>query len=365
MVYYGMVVSLAVASAIIQIGGHRRRGWILFWCGAVMILGIGGSRFEVGADWPSYERLFENVNGVNDILAAREEKGFLLLMLGSKRLVDSYSVFVLVAFAVSFLPKAAIVRRYSADGCLSLMIYVYTVFMIYDTNGLRYGLAMSCVFLMIPYILERKLAGFLFLCVVACGFHVSAVVVVPFYWLARVRVSARVVGAAVVGALAVGLGLRAAVEVGVLQMLERFAAFNHYMVYLRDVGLGRDLDIVSLAGLQRAVTLCLALFVLRRMKAHDELQRLLRNGYAISVVLFGLFSFSGEFATRMSFYYKALEILLVPEIVSSQRSATVRVALLLFYAVSAVVAVSRLLRLPDGGLLPYQTVFGSLGSLGW
>jgi hypothetical protein len=364
MVYYGLVVGLAAAAAVIQIARRRRIGWVLFWFGVWVILVVGGLRFEVGADWFPYKEIFENQNSITDVLEARQEKLFLLLMLGSKRLAENYSVFVLLAFAVAFVPKAVIIRRYSADGCLSLMIYVYTVFMIYDTNGLRYGLAVACVFLMIPCILERKLAGFLVLCAIACGFHLSAVVAVPFYWLARVRMSARSVGVVVVGALAVGLALRGAVELQVFHTLERFEIFNHYVVYLRDVGLGRDLDIVSVAGAQRGITLALALVALRRMDGRHELQRLLINGYAISVILFGLFSFSGEFATRMSFYYKALEIVLVPEIVSSQKCTAVRIALLLFYVGSAVVAVSRLLSLPEGGLLPYQTVFARVGRLG-
>lgn len=362
MVYYGLLLVLAGFSPLKQIGIGRELSRRLFWIGCVMIFVVGGFRQNVGTDWPSYQELFASLDGIPDVFAAREEKLFLLLMLGSKRLIESYEAFVVLAFGIAFVSKAVVIQRYSLDCSLSLLVYVYTVLMIYDMNGLRYGLALACILVAIPSILQRRLGLFLLLCAIAAGFHLSALVAVPFYWLSRVKLSARVVGGVTLLTLAAAVGVRSVLERGLAEWFTSSQALEHYLFFLKDVGSGESVALVSVAGLQRVVTLVLALWVMRGVEGRDDVQRLLLNGYALSLVLFVLFSFSGEFATRMSYYFKAMEILLIPEIVSSQRSKVVRVVLVAFFAGSGAIAVSRLLSIPDGNLVPYRSMLeGAIG----
>jgi len=93
-----------------------------------------------------------------------------------------------------------------------------------------------------------------------------------------------------------------------------------------------------------------------RINTDEKIKLLLRNGYFFSIVLFLLFSFSSEFAARLSFYYKALEIVIVPLIVYSFSKSYQRLSFLILFTAFSIFGIYRLLSLPDGYLIPYNNI---------
>ena len=357
MVYYSIILILTLFSIYLQFNPKKSKIKVLSIFSFLLILALGGLRYRVGADWYSYENLFRSVKNIYDLFSAREEKLFMLFLYCNKIIVNSYSFFVFSLFAVSFYLKFKVITKYSPDIFLSLIIYFYTLFLIYDVNGIRQGMAMAIVLFSISSILDKKLVLFIVLIITATLFHTSAILFLPFYWLSKINISKKALFIVVGVSLIISIPIRNIIEhSNIVQSLLALETLSHYSTYLSNETSGRDISIFSVAVFQRVFIFSLIFIYYDRIQINDDLKRLLFNGYAIAILIFIFLSFSAEFAARLSFYYKALEILIVPIIVSTQKKIYNRLALLLIFLLLSLIGTYRILEIPYGGLIPYNSI---------
>lgn len=355
MIYYSLIAFLFLFSLAEQFRVRSKDLRPFFYLMVLSIVLIGGLRFEVGADWFSYNRLFSTTEDFSDIIDSREEKLFMLILYVSKSIYNNYSFFVFIVFFISFFVKLKLMNKYSSDVYLSLIVYLSAIFLIYDLNGIRQGMAMALTLFSIPFILRRRLWYFIVVVFIASTFHTSAIIFLPFYWIANLRISRNTILYIVLGAVLLSVPLRMLVLnnplMSYLLTLERL---SHYDSYVQDSETNTSVSIASIAVFQRVLVFIIVLINYNKLQSGTELKRLLLNGYAASIVLFLLFSFSAEFAARLSFYYKSIEILLIPLIVTSQLRLSNRIMLLVLFLMLSLLSVYRLLSIEGGGLLPYK-----------
>lgn len=357
MIYYLLVLLLSFFSLIEQFKPDKTDISILKHIAFILILFIGGLRFEVGADWFAYEKLFNSVNSFEDIFSVREEKLFMFFQFVCKIIVNSYSFFVFSLFAFTFYLKYNVFNKYSTDIFLSLIIYIYTLFLIYDLNGIRQGMAMAIVLTSISAILNKRKYLFIVLVTAACMCHTSAIIFFPFYWLSRIKVSQKnmlwitflcLIISAVIQSLILNSSL--------FQYLLLMDSFSHYSSYLDNDTLSKEIPILSIPVFQRLLVFIIFILNYDKLKVSEEFKRLLINGYFLAIIIFVFLSFNSEYAARLSFYYKSLEIFIIPIIVSSQRKLSHKIVLWGLFVVLCVSGLYRLLQLPDGGLIPYHFI---------
>jgi hypothetical protein len=357
MIYYFVLILLAFFSLYNLLNLDRNENRYLRLVSFLMFIIVGGLRYSVGTDWPQYEITFNNTDTIADIFTAREEKLFMVFMFISKKILNSYSFFTFAFFSVAFYLKYIIFKRYSTDVFLSLIIYLFTLFLIYDLNGIRQGMALAFVFLSIPSLLNKK--PFLFLLIIIAGglFHISALIFLPFYWLSRLKISKEKMLLIVAVSLVVSIQIRALIENNAyLQLILAMDSFSHYSFYMTDDIAARDVSILSIAVFQRLFIFVLFILNYDKIEASDELKSLLLNGYFVSILLFVFLSFSADLSSRSSFYYKSLEIIMIPLILTCQAKLTYRMLLFAIFVLFAVVGANRILEIPNGGLIPYQFV---------
>jgi len=357
MIYYLVAFVMLLFSFYTQTSEDRRHEKILLYLGAALFILVGAFRNEVGADWDSYENLFENTSSLTDLIEAREEKLFMVLLYALKLLQPNYHVFVALVFALSFLIKFHTFTKLSPDVFLSLLIYSFTLFLIYDLNGLRQGIAMSVLLFSLNSILERKLIHFLLLITAATLLHTSAIVFLPFYWLSRIHFSHKTIGIALVVGLAFALSISSTLKNSqLLQTLLATESLSHYSSYLEHDDYNRAVSVLSIGFLQRVFIFLMFLFSYEKLLAGDDFKQLLLNGYFISLMMFILFSFNAEYAARISFHFKSLEMFMIPLVVWSQDKIRNRVGLLLMFFILSIVGMYRILEIPNGKLIPYESL---------
>jgi len=357
MIYYFILILLAFFSLYNLSNLNRNQNRYIRLFSFLMFIVVGGLRYSVGTDWSQYEVTFNSLESVGDIFTAREEKLFMVFMYISKKIINSYSFFVFAFFSVAFYLKYIIFKRYSTDIFLSLIIYFFTLFLIYDLNGIRQGMALAFVFLSIPLLLNKK--PFLFILIILIGslFHISAIIFLPFYWMSKFKISKKSMILIIAASLIVSIPIRVIVENSdYLQLFLAMDSFSHYSFYVTDDIAARDVSILSIAVFQRVFIFVLFIINFDKIKASDELKSLLLNGYFVSILLFVFLSFSADLAARSSFYYKSLEILMIPLIVTCQTKLTSRMLLFLIFFLFATVGAYRILEIPNGGLIPYQFI---------
>jgi len=357
MIYYFLMVLLSVFSFIHQLKPEKANIDILKYIAFFLILIVGGLRFEVGADWFAYEKLFNAVSSFSDIFSVREEKLFIFFQYLNKIIFDSYCVFVFFLFLFTFYCKFYIFDKYSTDVYFSLIIYIYTLFLIYDLNGIRQGMAMSFVLISIPAILNRRKYLFIVLISAACLCHTSAIIFFPFFWLSTIRLSNRNILLVTFVCLIVSTIIKKIIlNSSLFQYLLLMENFSHYSSYLDNDEFSKEISIISIPVFQRLLVFIIFIVNYEKLLIDEKLKRLLLNGYFLAIVIFVFLSFNSEYAARLSFYYKALEIFIIPMVIYSQRNLSHKLVLWMLFLTLSLFGLNRLLIVPDGGLIPYNNV---------
>jgi hypothetical protein len=224
-------------------------------------------------------------------------------------------------------------------------------------NGIRQGMAMSIILLSLSAILNRQLFAFIILIAAASLFHLSAIVFLPFYWLARLKLSTRTILIVTAVCISCSIPIRIFIERSdLINNLLAMKSFTHYNAYVYNKIMGRNVAILSMAVIQRVFIFSIFLIYYDKLDIRDDLKRLLLNGYFMSIIIFIFLSFSTELSARLSFYYKALEMFILPMIVVSQRKRTNRIILVMVIIIFCFIGAHRILSMPDGKLVPYNSI---------
>lgn len=165
----------------------------------VLIFFTSGLRYETGGDWTSYTEIFQTIESIDKVIDGHGENfksipletGFKYLNSISRFICDNVQfLFFTVAFIISLLLFVSI-PKYSPLPILSVLIYFGVLFFSLDMIVIRQGIAVSIVFFSYRYILQQSLLRYLILVIIASLFHVSALLLVPIYWICRKRYSSK------------------------------------------------------------------------------------------------------------------------------------------------------------------------------
>lgn len=187
MLPYILVLTFVIFSIFFEKKAFNRKA---FWFPLVILALFSGIRnYRVGTDSGAYVRDFVNQLDTsyfkfnNDI-----EFGYQLLVYGLLHLTHNYFwlFFISGLFVVYCYLKT--IKKYSINYTLSVFLFItlgtYTFFF----NGLRQGLAMAIFALATPYLLEKKLIPYILICGIASLFHISALVMLPFYFIINTNI---------------------------------------------------------------------------------------------------------------------------------------------------------------------------------
>ena len=187
MLPYLLVLSFVIFWIVLEKQALNRKS---FWIPLIVLSLFAGMRsFRVGTDSWNYTKDFRSsLNIYNFQFNESVEIGYQVLKYILLSLTYSYFwLFWLSGFIVVYC-YLKIIRRYSVDYWCSVFLFmtlgVYTFFF----NGLRQGLAMAIFALAIPYLLEKRFVRYLLVCIVASLFHVTALFIIPFYFLVNLKI---------------------------------------------------------------------------------------------------------------------------------------------------------------------------------
>ena len=356
MIYYVIATLLLGAAALPQSNVRRALGWIAI----ALLIALGGLRFEVGTDWESYLDLFNLVGQGESFSDLREENGFLILVRGSQFFSFSYQGFVFALFLLAFTLKLYAIFKFRADVLVSLIVYFYSAFLIYDVNGLRQGLALGFVMCAGWFAVQSRPVAFLGAMALAGSMHTVALVALPVYlmanlsWLSRKRLRVQYVTVAALMSFGYALS-RALAQTDASVYLDLINLAGRYYHYIDNFE--QTFSPAGLGSLQRIFILGLALYMQRRLVAPQRTALLLVNTYIAATFIFYVLSFNIEFMARVSFYYKIFDIILISIMF---RSLKTRLEITAFFALLATLlfgSLYQLLSIPEGGLLPYRFRF--------
>lgn len=289
---------------------------ILFPIILVIFLLIGGLRYQVGSDWTSYMSLFNyaQVSTTSYINEVKTDCLFHYITAFIAKYMGGYSLYVFLIFFVSFFMKFYVIKKFSNNVSFSMLIYLSGLFIIFDINGIRQGLALSIIMLSLIFIYKRELLPFLLCILISFFIHTSSLIFLPFYFLSQIKLSNKQYALYSFILIALSITCSYLVITYVPGILEHLSdSYSNKMVYYGDSDIyGRNILLFDAASLRRILVWVIILYLTK--KDRDPFILMLKNSYLISLVIFFLFSYSIEVAYRLSYYYSCFELILIPNI---------------------------------------------------
>lgn len=153
---------------------------------------INGLRhFSVGIDTIVYHWGFRDAVESSHLLELfsmnRYEPGYNLLAWVVGLFTTNYAIFFIVLALLIFIPLAFFIYRNSENYFLSYFMFVVLRLYDFSMNGLRQAIAMSIVLFAFEFAMEKKLWKFLTCVIIATLFHYSAIIILPIYILANIK----------------------------------------------------------------------------------------------------------------------------------------------------------------------------------
>lgn len=171
---------------------NKKRINIVFLCGCFSLLFIYSAlRVNIGWDYTMYTRGFYKMarSGFETLEYQSWEYGFNLLTKVIALLTKDSRIYIAVISAVCLAGPFYVILRYSKKIWLSVLLYINLYFFYCTMNFLRQSIAISIIMFAYTFLINRKLLPYLLLILIASCFHVTALLMIPVYFLANLKFS--------------------------------------------------------------------------------------------------------------------------------------------------------------------------------
>lgn len=193
MIYTLVLGLLFIVNSLSKKLGERRRKKIFFFCSFVILAFLSACRFQPGSRSDMYRNYMHVIRvsslAWNEIIVLKADLLHdVLRKIVSVFFNDPQMYFFITAFFIVGVHLYTI-KKYTDDVFLGVFLF-YAVFGYFTANNItREYIAICFVMLAWKYIIERKPVKFFVFILIATGFHISALVAVPLFFLCRYRFS--------------------------------------------------------------------------------------------------------------------------------------------------------------------------------
>lgn len=164
---------------------HRRAFFIPL---LTLALFAGLRSYRVGTDTGNYvANYIDKLEPSSYKFSDDVEKGFQLFDYLLLQHTHNYAWLLLITSFFCVFSYLKFIKKYAENYLLSVIIYITFGFYTFFFNGLRQGIAMAIMLYAITSMLENKFWHYLLICFIASRFHISALFMIPFYFVVNLE----------------------------------------------------------------------------------------------------------------------------------------------------------------------------------
>jgi len=190
-----LIVFLIIYSFYEVYGIDRKTSRFLLWSLWIYMAVIIGLRNYVGADYPvymeMYGRYFPTIDYpelINKMLLRKTDYDIEWLYVFLNKIVhetgSQFYIFTLVSAMITLGGKFIFFNKNSHYPVFAILLFIIPGYFIADSGHMRQALGMTVCVLSFRFVKERKVLWYLLCMYLAFGFHKSAIIFLPVYWLA-------------------------------------------------------------------------------------------------------------------------------------------------------------------------------------
>ncbi len=301
------LIIFTVCCALMLLEQFLESSWLLrisqYLLVAALIVFIGFR--QVGPDFESYRDIF---NFPKDIKGNIEV--FFLLLIGFFRSFGwSFASFMLFFATLSILIKMYSIEKYSPYFFLSVVLAL-PVTLLTDMGQIRFALAVSIVWLSIPYLEERNIVKFMLVVLFATLIHTSALVFSVAFFITPIKLKLRYLLLIWVLCYFAGLSLDNDFSGRLVELFAKDTMMEMKIDLYNDGETFVERYTLPLLGTMFKVII-MALLYYSPIK-NERLKQIFLNLYFFSGCIFMFFSFSEILTLRLSMYFFAFEAISIP-----------------------------------------------------
>lgn len=319
----GWVAVMAILSMLTSVKrvetvcGKKEYRWRPVWA-VVTVLPLvwmcsqRGGIMDTGAYLEGYKDMPRAFGGIISYIGTvKKDKGFYFLSAVIKCIVGNRSVVYLFIIAVLQAGMLFYVyRKYSSRYLVSFFLFIAsTDYISWLFNGIRQFLAVTITFIGIKFILDKKYAKAIILILIASLMHQSALLVIPFIFIAQGKAWNKKTLLFMVAVIVIVAGIGQFTNV-----LDSMLAETQYKNVVSDWQSWNDDGTNALRVLVYAVPSVLSLIGLRFIRNEDDkVINLCTNMSIVSVGFYIVSMFtSGIFIGRLPIYFSLYSYILLP-----------------------------------------------------
>lgn len=311
---------------------------------AFMIILIGFRRWS-GADYGPYEKMFFHfgehtpywiVYSKAFFSSESLEVEWLYVLIG-KYIYDLYLPFYIMTFIIAIISlpiKYLTFENSVVYPSLTLLLYMFPSYFTGDGGQMRQGAAMGITIFSFLFIKKRKLLWFLFTIYIAYGFHKSAIIFLPAYWLARVPINAKLIALAIITSIILS-PFKIYLYISLLEGIAPAEVYEGYSAYetVEVEGTGNLIRFTDLICMMYAYFL-----ITYDKEACEKIEyyEYIRNIGVIGICMYFVFRGSAIFSGRLAAYYIIFMTLALPNIIAAINNTRTKTFAHLFVVAFAV-----------------------------
>lgn len=160
---------------------------------------LASFRYAIGNDYYSYINIFQMVNKINTDYPTIEDPSyeplFTLLTRAIGLFTQNTEAYMAIYAVFALVPAGIAIYLYSKRPMISCFTFVCFAFFYMTMNFARQAIAVSIILLGWKFFRERKIIPSMLIILAAAGFHYSALVMIPIYFLAAMKPRPRLIAA--------------------------------------------------------------------------------------------------------------------------------------------------------------------------
>ncbi|MBQ7782340.1 MAG: EpsG family protein [Oscillospiraceae bacterium] len=206
-VYYILMLLILGLAYPLCIKNPSQKKNTLYVCtvfGYMLVMSV--LRYGIGNDYFNYRRYLYGMTD-NDLTFSQTmdtfgiEPGYVLLMKLTQLLGGDYFILNLITAVLILVPTAYVILRHSKIPWISAWLYLTVTFFYNSLNFTRQSLSVAVIFLGWRFFRDKNHIGAVITVLLASMFHVSALVLIPVYFMSLIKPSAKSLGIIGGGAL--------------------------------------------------------------------------------------------------------------------------------------------------------------------
>ena len=302
---------------------EEKKSALAIWFIAVFMIVLVGFRGNVGADYPIYRSFYSlyfptvDYSQIVDRMFFRQssidiEWMYVLLNKWVFAFGGPFQTFTLVSAIITIGVKLRIYYQNSLYPIFTVLLFFIPGFFIADSGHMRQALGMTMCLVSYQFIKSRKFWWFLLCLYVAYGFHKSAIIFLPAYWLVLIPMNSNRIFYAII----------ACVILSPFQVYNLFSGFLSGL-NLQDVSNGYNGYIGyedKASSFMDGVMVLNSLLVIAYDKVASKkiwYYEYMRNIVVVGVCLYFIFRDNPVFSTRLVGVYISFTCIIIPNIIAS------------------------------------------------